>query len=547
MERSTIYYLKKKGWTNTQIAAFTGHHRDTIARVLREPVERRPQPRQRPSQAEVFDEPIGQWLTQGLSVTRMLELAQADPAHPYHGKPTAFFDYVRKRRRQLQQPSPRDVAVRFEGLPGEFLQIDWGEVRDFPFTRPDLAPGPGPGPGPGQSQTRYFFAARLKYSRYMQVSFQTDMREETLLRCLIATFVAVGGVPWVVTTDNMKTVVLGRDEHHEPVWQPSYQKLAAEFGFHPEACTPAAGNQKGAVENLVKFVKGNFLAGRVFYDDVDLAAECASWLEQVNTQRPSAATDHPPVQLLAEEQGRFGPLPAQADDYGFFDSVVVSREGLVVLETNAYSVPAHLLGQVLTARIHRTRIELFSGVQRVAVHVRHPGQHVRIVDPAHFEATFQVKPRARVMVYRDWLLALAPVAGHYVSEVCRRRRTEMSQQILTLYELAQRLGRADFVAALELAAEQHTYGAEYIAALGAVPAALRRHAAVGPPSRTPPGGEAADALTVVLASPEQADVERDLAHYERYVANRDLPQLPERSPDWPAAPSRTSLHAGGRP
>jgi transposase len=32
-----------------------------------------------------------------------------------------------------------------------------------------------------EPQTRYFFAARLKYSRYMYVSFHTDMREETRL------------------------------------------------------------------------------------------------------------------------------------------------------------------------------------------------------------------------------------------------------------------------------------------------------------------------------------------------------------------------------
>jgi transposase len=50
----------------------------------------------------------------------------------------------------------------------------------------------------------------------------------------------------------MKTAVLGRNEHHEPVWNPAYQKLAVEFKFHPEACAPASGNQKGAVENLVK-------------------------------------------------------------------------------------------------------------------------------------------------------------------------------------------------------------------------------------------------------------------------------------------------------
>ena len=42
MERSTIYYLKQKGWTNVQIAECTGHHRDTIARVLREDVDKLP-------------------------------------------------------------------------------------------------------------------------------------------------------------------------------------------------------------------------------------------------------------------------------------------------------------------------------------------------------------------------------------------------------------------------------------------------------------------------------------------------------------------------
>ncbi len=49
MERSTIYYLKQKGWTNVQIAEFTGHHRDTVARVLREEVEKQPKTRHRNS------------------------------------------------------------------------------------------------------------------------------------------------------------------------------------------------------------------------------------------------------------------------------------------------------------------------------------------------------------------------------------------------------------------------------------------------------------------------------------------------------------------
>src|SRR6266446_1803439 len=115
MERSTIYYLKQKGWTNVQIAEFTGHDRDTISRVLREEVEKPPQPRQRESQVAVFAAQITSWLDKGLSVIRMLELARADAEHPYQGGETAFYDYVRKVRRARKQ-SPHHLALRFEGM-----------------------------------------------------------------------------------------------------------------------------------------------------------------------------------------------------------------------------------------------------------------------------------------------------------------------------------------------------------------------------------------------------------------------------------------------
>ena len=53
-------------------------------------------------------------------------------------------------------------------------------------------------------------------------------------------------------------------------------------------------------------------------------------------------------------------------------------------------------------------------------------------------------PRARTMVYRDWLLALAPVVEEYVTLVCRKRYTEMDGQIAALYHLVQELGAAVF-------------------------------------------------------------------------------------------------------
>lgn len=376
----------------------------------------------------------------------------------------------------------------------------------------------------------------------MWVLFTTDMREETLLRCIIAGFQAFGGVPWVVTTDNMKTVVLGRDPSNQPIWHPAYQKLAAEFGFHPEACAPAAGNQKGAVENLVKFVKTNFLAGRTFHDDRDLDNECAKWLHRVNSERPSQATEQLPAELLADEQAHFGQLPAASCDYGFFDSLVVSREGVVHIDTNRYSVPVQYAGQVVTARIHQQRIDLFVHDQLVASHSRHMGRNARIVEPSHFELAFPKKPRARVMIYRDWLVGLSPSSAAYISVICRRRRSEMEEQILTLYGTAQRLGSADFLCALELAAEQQLYGAEYIQAITALNSVPASNPKLSLPAiaAARQGAESVHDQYRPTRYPNQNEIERDLAQYECYVANLSLLQ-PQTQVQ--AQPQLLQLHA----
>lgn len=118
------------------------------------------------------------------------------------------------------------------------------------------------------------------------------------------------------------------------------------------------------------------------------------------------------------------------------------------------------------------------------------------------------------MVYRDWLCELAPAVSSYVRELCHKRRAEMNAQMLALYELAQEIGKADFVAALELAAEQQMYGAEYVRAIVTLPVA------------SVPSGTAELPMSALLPStPTQQEIERDLANYEQYVANRE--QLPE--------------------
>jgi transposase len=83
------------------------------------------------------------------------------------------------------------------------------------------------------------------YSRWVWVRFTTDMRQETLFRGLVDCFNALGFAPWVLVFDNMKTVTTGRDDQEQPIWHRALLQLAAEFDFHPVACWPDSGNQKG--------------------------------------------------------------------------------------------------------------------------------------------------------------------------------------------------------------------------------------------------------------------------------------------------------------
>ena len=85
MERSTLHLLAKRGKSVRQIAAELGRNRRTITRARREPVDQQPARRHRPSQVDPFRPQIAQWLQDNLSIVRMLELARADPDHPYTG------------------------------------------------------------------------------------------------------------------------------------------------------------------------------------------------------------------------------------------------------------------------------------------------------------------------------------------------------------------------------------------------------------------------------------------------------------------------------
>jgi transposase len=420
MARSAIRFHKQQGQCNTRIGELVGCDRHTVARVLGEAAP--PRRRARRSALDVRRAELLSWLREEIPTQRMLELARQTPTAPYQGGVSTFYKYVARLR--AEQAAGAAPVIRFEGLPGEYVQWDWGEARI---------------PLGGARVKRVFLCGRLKYSRLSGVRWRTQMDLETLCRAMLEIVEGWGGVPWAWVFDNMKTVTLGRDAAGQPRWNPAFWRFATEVGFHPELCDPGAAQQKGAVENLVKWVKSNFLPGRRFADDEDLAAQSLAW-EEEKTVQLSQAHGQRPRALLPQEQAAFGPLTTTAATYGLYRMATVNRESLVRVDGNQYSVPVGHLGQAVDIRLLRDVVRVSRDGTLLAAHARLPGTGQRHRDPAHYAPALVHRPRARLVLDRERLCALGPEVTAYVTAISQRRRRVLADELAACLTLEAQLG-----------------------------------------------------------------------------------------------------------
>ncbi|MEQ9542796.1 MAG: IS21 family transposase, partial [Deltaproteobacteria bacterium] len=142
----------------------------------------------RPSKVAAFEGTVAAWLEKDPDVMT-LELLRRAREDGYEGGKSAFFALVKRLR-----PKPRRPIVRFEGLPGEFAQHDFGQV-DVRFID-------------GTTTRIHFFASRLKWSRWVGVTRVADQRVESLLRSLVEHYAGMGGVPLLSVFDRPKTVAI---------------------------------------------------------------------------------------------------------------------------------------------------------------------------------------------------------------------------------------------------------------------------------------------------------------------------------------------------
>jgi transposase len=449
LTRHDIQVLRQAGVPQERVAAVTGTSVRSVRRIEEESpvvVLDAPAPRGavgRPSKAAPFRADVVALLEEEPDM-HTLEVLRRVRHKGYSGGKSAVYSLVAELRPHQVRP-----VVRFEGLAGEFTQHDFGQV-DVRFVD-------------GRVQRVHFFASRLKYSRWVEVTLVPDERVESLVRTLVDHLEAMGGIPLVAVFDRPRTVALEwRKDGTITKWNPTFAQAMLDLGVGVEVCWPYQPQQKGAVENLVRWVKGSFFKPRRFIDEEDLRTQLAAWHVEVNTQRPSRATGIIPAVRRAEE--RLRPLKVTPKALALRYPVFVGPTAYVDFETHAYAMPAEAMGLPGTLYLYRDRVDVVAGRFK-ASHARLFGRHDRATLPelrANHVAAVAGK-RAKRYLQREHLLALGPVAHSYLTDLVHRRRDSWIGDVEQLHDYLQAFGPALLIAAIERAAAAKTIGAEYVA------------------------------------------------------------------------------------
>jgi transposase len=466
LERHKIQVLLDAEFSAKEVARRTGASIDTVRRVEREAevvhtddqAVRRERRIGRPSKTTAFIEKVGEWLQEAPTLPTQELLRRAKEAG-YSGSKTAFYALVAGVR-----PPRAGPVVRFEGLPGEFSQHDFGHV-DVTFVD-------------GRKKRVHFFASRLKYSRFAAVTLVPNEKVETIVRNLARHLVAFGGLPLMAVFDRPRTIVKksGKGRAVEE-YNSMFAQAIIDIGVGIEMCAPHSGNQKGTVEAIVKWVKNSFFKPRKFQDETDLEAQLVAWLDQVNQKTPSRATGVIPETRRQEELARLRPIKLFPETLALRVPIFVGPTAEVMFEGLPYSMPPRATHIPGTLFLYEDRLHIVAG-RFEAHHRRRKKGDPPAPLPEHRAAKIAAVHGKRAKLYekRQQVLNLGADALVLLTEITHREPQLATRRVEELYALLEEHGDDTMRAALGSAVREGVLSVAGVRRALSTSSAAPRHA-----------------------------------------------------------------------
>jgi len=245
------------------------------------------------------------------------------------------------------------VYSKVSELPmGKQLQVDFGEYT----TKSGLK--------------LYIFAAILSSSRYRYVSFQDrPFTTMDVIQHLLNCFEYMGGIPEELVIDQDKVMVVS-ENHGDIIYTKDFSYFIQEMGLKMWVCKKADPESKGRVENLVKYVKYNFLSTRDFKTVKEAQESLQGWLIRRANGKISQATKRVPLEMIEEEKIHLRPLRNSIYGKGLIcgrEERTVDANAFISVSASWYSVPEKYRNKV---------VEIYKSDRRVFIFDRRSGEQV---------------------------------------------------------------------------------------------------------------------------------------------------------------------------
>lgn len=288
------------------------------------------------------------------------------------------YDTVKVFVRSIKERKCRIAYTRFETEPGLQAQVDWG---DFKITD-----------NSGKTTTIYAFIMVLGFSRAMYVEFAERCTLEVFMDCHLRAFRQLRGVPAEILYDNMKHVVIGR-ENGKPTFNVEFLHFSKHYGFTPRLCPPYSPWVKGKVERPMDYLRESFWRGYAYRTLSQANADVAIWLAETALLRIHG-TYRQQVKLRWEQEiPHLGPLPATDYDTSLKFFRKVYKDCLLSFGGNRYHVASHVVGKKVLLKVKNDVIRICHDADLLRTYTIPEGKGLALGIPSRSSRTPQETPR----------------------------------------------------------------------------------------------------------------------------------------------------------
>jgi len=333
-----IWALKRQGYSNRAIARKLGIHRKTVKKYLEAPEFPKYGSGGRKSGLVPYQGMIDEWLEkEDYQATRVHELVRGQG---FQGG----YEMVKRYVREVKQKRDRIAYLRFETLPGQQAQVDFG---DFQIVSAD-----------GSVQTLYVFMMVLGYSRHMYIEFVPRCTMTAFLDCHQSAFRFLGGVSTEILYDNMRNVVVRRYVGRTQ-FNGTFLDFSAHCGFKPVACPAYSPWYKGKVERPIDYLRERFWRGYAYTDLAQANRDALQGNLTVAFRRVHGTTGEQVSVRFEREQPHLGAFPERSYDTSEKVFRKVYKDCQVSFGGNRYVVPHSLVGKAVLLKIKNGALRVF--------------------------------------------------------------------------------------------------------------------------------------------------------------------------------------------